>query len=97
MIPIDIQVSRSKVKNKTNHPISSNNHPSETANIAIHCLKRGGIQNQQLHVKGHVGILHLVQLITQELKSRSKVMLVSHILSTDNSRTLCFRSFKLGR
>ena len=25
-------------KNKTNHPISSNNHPSATANKAIHCL-----------------------------------------------------------
>ena len=29
-------------KNKTNHPISSNIHPSATANIAIHLLKRGG-------------------------------------------------------
>ena len=29
-------------RNKTNHPISSNCHPSATANIAIHCLKRGG-------------------------------------------------------
>ena len=25
-------------KNKTNHLISSNNHPMPTANIAIHCL-----------------------------------------------------------
>ena len=29
-------------KNKTNHPISSNNHPSATANKAIHSLKIGG-------------------------------------------------------
>ena len=29
-------------KNKTNHPISSNSHPLATANIAVHCLKRGG-------------------------------------------------------
>ena len=36
-------------KNKTNHPISSNSHPSATANIAIHCHKRGGIQNQREH------------------------------------------------
>ena len=28
--------------NKTNHPISSNNHPSATENIAIHCPKEGG-------------------------------------------------------
>ena len=28
--------------NKTNHSISSNSYPSATANIAIHCLKRGG-------------------------------------------------------
>ena len=28
-------------KNKTNHPISSNSHPSATANKAIHCLKWG--------------------------------------------------------
>ena len=35
-------------KNKTNHPISSNSHPSVTANIAIHCLKRGReVQNQR--------------------------------------------------
>ena len=36
-------------KNKTNYPISSNSHPSATANIAIHCLKRGGevLQNQR--------------------------------------------------
>ena len=27
---------------KTNQPISSNNHPPATANIAKHCLKRGG-------------------------------------------------------
>ena len=29
--------------NKTNHPISSNSHPSATANIAIHFLKIGGL------------------------------------------------------
>ena len=29
-------------KNKTNHPISSNSHPSATANKAIHCLKLVG-------------------------------------------------------
>ena len=29
-------------KNKTNYPISSNSHPSATANRVIHCLKRGG-------------------------------------------------------
>ena len=28
--------------NKTNHPISSNNHRLATANTAIHSLKRGG-------------------------------------------------------
>ena len=28
--------------NKTNHPISSNSHPSATANKAIHSLKIGG-------------------------------------------------------
>ena len=33
-------------KNKTNHPISSNSHPSATANIAIHCLKRGSMYEQ---------------------------------------------------
>ena len=27
-------------KNKTNHPISSNSHPSATANKAIHSLKQ---------------------------------------------------------
>ena len=36
-------------KNKTNHPISSNSHPSTTANIAINNLIRGGIQNQREH------------------------------------------------
>ena len=30
-----------KNKNKTNHPISSNSHPSATANKAIHRLKKG--------------------------------------------------------
>ena len=29
------------IKNKTNHPISSNSHPSATANTAIHSLKGG--------------------------------------------------------
>ena len=28
--------------NKTNHPISSNSHPSATANKTIHSLKIGG-------------------------------------------------------
>ena len=36
-------------KNKINHPISSNSHPSATANKAIHNLKIGGVQNQQQH------------------------------------------------
>ena len=31
-----------KCKNKTNHPISSNSHPSVTVNKATHSLKRGG-------------------------------------------------------
>ena len=31
-----------KQKNKTKHPISSNSHPSATANKAIHCINRGG-------------------------------------------------------
>ena len=29
-------------KNKTNHLVSSNSHPSATANKAMHSLKRGG-------------------------------------------------------
>ena len=33
---------KSGVKNKTNHAISSNSHPSATANKAIHWLKIGG-------------------------------------------------------
>ena len=33
------------LKNKTNHPISSNNHPSASANKAIYSLKIGGLQN----------------------------------------------------
>ena len=33
-------------KNKTNHPISSNSHPSATANKAIHCLKWGDLIKQ---------------------------------------------------
>ena len=33
-------------KNKTNHPKSSNSHPSATANKAIHCLKWGGVIKQ---------------------------------------------------
>ena len=38
-------------KNKTNHPISSNSHPSANANKAIHCLKcgGGGLQKEQEH------------------------------------------------
>ena len=38
-------------KNKTNHPISSNSHPSETENKAIHSLKigMGGLQTQRGH------------------------------------------------
>ena len=37
-------------KNKTNHPISSNSHPSATANTTIHCIKRGrGIHVQIVH------------------------------------------------
>ena len=36
-------------KNKTNHQISSNSHPSATANKAIHSLKIGGLQNQREH------------------------------------------------
>ena len=41
----------SNSKNKTNHPISSNIHPSATANKAIHSLKRegGGAQHQREH------------------------------------------------
>ena len=37
-------------KNKTNLPISSNSHPSATANKAIHDLKieGGGLQKQQV-------------------------------------------------
>ena len=35
-------------KNKTNHPISSNRHPSATANKAIHWLKWGGGVNKNL-------------------------------------------------
>ena len=35
--------------NKTNHPISSNSHPSVSANEAIYCIKRGGLQNQRKH------------------------------------------------
>ena len=31
-----------KYKNKTNHPISSNSHPSATANKAMHSLKISG-------------------------------------------------------
>ena len=42
---------RNTPKNKTNHLISSNSHPSPTANIAIHRLKRGGggLQSQREH------------------------------------------------
>ena len=29
--------------------MSSNNHPSTTANIGIHYLKLGGLQNQREH------------------------------------------------
>ena len=41
-------------KNKTNHPISSNSHPTATANKVIHCLRiggggGGGLQNQREH------------------------------------------------
>ena len=36
-----LRVSLYMVMNKTNHPISSNSNPSATANIAIHCIKRG--------------------------------------------------------
>ena len=37
------------VKNKTNHPISSNSHPSATANKTIHSLKIGvgGIKQRE--------------------------------------------------
>ena len=37
----------SVLNNKTNHPISSNSHPSATANKAIHSLKMGGGVNKQ--------------------------------------------------
>ena len=37
-----IQLPRVFLKNKTNHPISSNSHPSATANKAKHSLKIGG-------------------------------------------------------
>ena len=42
---------RNTSKNKTNHPISSNSHPSATANKAIHDLiiGGGGLQNQREH------------------------------------------------
>ena len=36
-------------RRRTNYPISSSSRHSATANIAIHCLKRGGIQNQRGH------------------------------------------------
>ena len=36
-------------KNKTNHPISSNSHPSATLNKTIHSLKIRGVQNQREH------------------------------------------------
>ena len=37
-------------KNKTNHPISSNSHPSVTVNKAIHSLKirGGGTKNKNI-------------------------------------------------
>ena len=37
------------MRNKTNHPISSNSYPSATAYKAKHSLKRGGLQNQRKH------------------------------------------------
>ena len=39
------------LENKTNHPISSNIHPSATANKAIHSLKigGGGLKNKREH------------------------------------------------
>ena len=37
-----IRIRKASYKNKTNHPISSNSHPSATANIVIHFLKREG-------------------------------------------------------
>ena len=41
------------LKNKTNHPIVSNSHPSATANKAIHCSNEGGggVKNQREHLQ----------------------------------------------
>ena len=36
-------------KNKSNHPISRNSHPTATTNKAINSLKRKGVQNQREH------------------------------------------------
>ena len=43
--------------NKTNHPISSNSHPSATANAnkAIHTKIGGGLQNQREYHILHFG------------------------------------------
>ena len=51
-------VKKSKVKNRTNHPISSNSHPSATENKAIHSLKRGGYKtNWNMDLLGVLTVL----------------------------------------
>ena len=41
---------RGMIKNKSNHPISRNNHPSATANKAIHSRKRGNTKPTEHHI-----------------------------------------------
>ena len=49
----------------TNHPISSNSHPSATANMAIHCLKRGVGQLQKTKTKTKLVMVIDIGLVNQ--------------------------------
>ena len=79
--------------NKTNHPISSDSHPSATANKAIHRLKIGvgGVKNQWEH---HI-ILTKYEAVhpTDVSKSNSS----SGMLTIQTiSRTVCINIYLKG-
>ena len=73
-------------KNKTNNPISSNNHPSATANIAKHCLKRGGIHNQREH-----------HIILTKCEAVRPTFVSENNSSSGKPRILCNRVHAMGK
>ena len=88
--------------NKTNHPRSSNSHPSATANNAnccmiysatankaIHSLKKGGLQNQREHhiILTKYEVVHRCTVYLTLTPGIYALMVLATIPGTNNSLT----------